>query len=71
MCCQPTLRVQKRGIAAAAKWAEDEIRKHIAYYSASDLDRYDALQLGYAMAIVDFVGAAAKGILIDPCWRQV
>jgi hypothetical protein len=50
----------EKGISAAAKWAEDEIRKHIAYYSASDLDRYDALQLGYAMAIVDFVSAVAK-----------
>jgi hypothetical protein len=49
----------QNGINKAASWAEDELNKHIAYYSASDLDRFDALQLGYAMAIVDFVGAAS------------
>jgi hypothetical protein len=48
----------ENGITIAANWAEDELHKHIAYYSASDLDRYDALQLGYAMAIEDFVRAA-------------
>jgi hypothetical protein len=53
-------KVVENGITAAARWAEDELHKHIAYYSANDLDRYDALQLGYAMAIVDFVRAADK-----------
>jgi hypothetical protein len=47
----------KTGITMAAGWAEAEAYRQIAYYHAHDLDRYDGLQLGYALAIVDLVRA--------------
>ena len=49
----------EQAIKRAALWAEEELHRHIAYYTANDLDRYDALQLGYAMAIVDFIWAVS------------
>jgi hypothetical protein len=47
----------KKSIELAAAWAEGEAYRQIAYYHANDLDRYDALQLGYALCIVDIIKA--------------
>ena len=42
-------------LSAARSWAQQEILRQVAYHGLRDYDRFDPLQLAYAMAIVDFI----------------
>jgi hypothetical protein len=43
------VKATQEGIGLAAHWAEEEAYRQIAFYCANELDRYDGLQLGYAV----------------------
>jgi hypothetical protein len=47
-------------LTAAELWGREETYRQLGFYSTAALDRYDALQLGYAMGITD-LGDAHRG----------
>lgn len=39
--------------AVAVRWAKQELRRQMGYFTEGDFDRFDAIQMGYALAIDD------------------